>query len=185
MAMNADQGVRGDSGMQDYGLYIDLTRCTGCFACAVACMDENDLEVDQGSRGWRRVLRVEKGTYPEARIMFASLACMHCGDAPCILGCPTGALRREEGSPAVTVESPLCVGCHSCLLACPFGAPHFGRDGKMEKCDLCAERLAHGLEPACVRVCPAKALQVASFEELSARAAATSAERLVASLPSS
>ena len=51
-----------------------------------------------------------------------------------------------------------CIGCHSCAMACPFGAPSFNEEGKMVKCDGCIERLRRGLIPACVRVCPTGAL---------------------------
>ena len=49
-------------------------------------------------------------------------------------------------------------------MACPFGVPSFNREGKMEKCDGCSVRLAHGMEPACVRVCPTGALRVYTEE---------------------
>ena len=87
---------------------------------------------------------------------------MHCEDAPCLLACPTGAIRREAGAQVVGVDAGLCIGCHSCSIACPFGVPRFGTDGKMQKCDLCNERLKCGLEPACVRVCPTRALRKGS-----------------------
>ena len=83
---------------------------------------------------------------------------MHCEDAPCLMACPTGAIAREAGTRVVKVNAELCIGCHSCSIACPFGVPRFGKDGTMQKCDLCSVRLENGLEPACVRVCPTKAL---------------------------
>ena len=162
----------------EYGLYLDVERCSGCQSCAVACMDQNDIDVDTVG-AWRHVYRVERGRYPDAAIMHVSLACLHCADAPCVMACPTGAIHRADGSPAVVTDPARCVGCHSCLLACPFGAPRFGRDGKMQKCDLCADRVAAGLEPACVRVCPTKALQFGSLDDVAARTAARHAQRLV------
>ena len=137
---------------------LDLDRCTGCMACAVACMDQNDLETGTEPIAWRQVFTVESGVYPEARLRYVSLACMHCEDAPCLMACPTGAISRDPGTQAVRVDGEVCIGCHSCSMACPFGVPRFGRDGTMQKCDLCSARLERGLEPACVRVCPSKAL---------------------------
>ena len=67
------------------------------------------------------------------------------------------------GTRVVKVGCPdLCIGCHSCSDACPVGVPRFGRDGRMQKSDLCSVRLENGLEPACVRVCPTKALKQAT-----------------------
>ena len=49
-------------------------------------------------------------------------------------------------------------------MACPFGAPSFGADGKMRKCDGCVTRIRNGLEPACVRNCPTGALRCVDEE---------------------
>jgi anaerobic dimethyl sulfoxide reductase subunit B (iron-sulfur subunit) len=103
---------------------------------------------------------------------------MHCEDAPCLLACPTGAIHREAGTQVVGIDADLCIGCHSCSIACPFGVPRFGADGKMQKCDLCSERLTYGLEPACVRVCPTRALRQGSPNELSQSVERRVAERL-------
>jgi anaerobic dimethyl sulfoxide reductase subunit B (iron-sulfur subunit) len=146
--------------MSKHAFYLDTNRCVGCFACTVACMDQNDLDVGPDAAGaWRQVFSLESGVGGEARIRYVSLACMHCEDAPCLMACPTGALGREVGTQVVAVNAALCIGCHSCSIACPFGVPRFGKDGTMQKCDLCSARLENGMEPACVRVCPTKALQ--------------------------
>lgn len=158
--------------------YLDIERCSGCYACVVACMDQNDTGVGEQPTAWRHVHAVESGSYPEAHLRYVSLACMHCEDAPCLLACPTGALRRDAATRAVRVEAALCIGCHSCSIACPFGAPRFGPDGTMQKCDLCSERLAHGLEAACVRVCPTKALRRGDLNELGLGVGQKAAERL-------
>ncbi len=165
-----------------YGLFLDVQRCVGCEACVVACMDQNDLEVERKAHAWRRVFKLESGggdaAAADASIAFVSLACMHCGDAPCILGCPTGALGRDAATGAVTVEAGRCVGCHSCSIACPFGVPRYGADGRMQKCDLCSGRVAAGLDPACVHTCPTRALRYGRVNDLTAGVQQRAAERL-------
>lgn len=186
-----------------YSFFLDVERCSGCEACVVACMDQNDLEVRRKEHAWRRVFALESGGLSEgwpggadggaasgadggavggrsgsAAITFVSLACMHCADAPCVLGCPTGALGRDEVIGSVVVEAGRCIGCHSCAMACPFGVPRFGRDGRMEKCDLCAVRVEHGLDPACVHVCPTKALRFGLENDLTAAVQRRAAERM-------
>jgi anaerobic dimethyl sulfoxide reductase subunit B len=141
-----------------HAFYLDLSRCTGCFACAVACMDQNDIEAGVEPTAWRQVFAVETGSGDQARVRYVSIACMHCEDAPCLMACPGGAITREPDTGIVKVAPELCIGCHSCSIACPFGVPRFGSDGIMQKCDLCSVRLENGLEPACVRVCPTGAL---------------------------
>lgn len=148
-----------------YAIYVDVKRCTGCQACAVACMDQNDLDPDRGARPWRRIYQIEEGNYPDTKLSYLSLACMHCKDAPCMMGCPTGAIVQKTGG-MVIVNQELCIGCHSCLISCPFGGPRYDARGKMAKCTMCRERVAEGLEPACVRVCSTRALKFGSVNEL-------------------
>jgi DMSO reductase iron-sulfur subunit len=140
-------------------IYLDLERCAGCGACAVACMDQNDIFPEKGQVSFRKIYQVEKGQYPDASIHHFSMACLHCEDSPCIIACPTGAIAKDEKTTAVIVNRDLCIGCHSCALACPFGVPRYDLEDKMQKCNLCAERVESGLEPACVKVCPFKALR--------------------------
>jgi anaerobic dimethyl sulfoxide reductase subunit B len=118
--------------MSQCAFSFDVSRCSGCMACTVACQDQNDFAADE-MVAFRHVTKYEEGQYPEARIVHFSLSCQHCGDAPCLAVCPTGAIFREQGDGAVRVDRDLCVGCHSCELACPFGAPKFPQDGKMAK----------------------------------------------------
>ena len=143
---------------------LDLERCVGCFACVVACMDQNDTDPSE-TDGLRGVSPVKQAYSVTKKPGFISLACMHCEDAPCVTGCPTGCLKREENGLVVSEES-LCIGCHSCLLNCPYGAPRFGADGKISKCDGCLVRVMNGKIPACVRVCPTKALKYDTQETI-------------------
>ena len=141
---------------------LDLDRCVGCYACVVACMDQNDIVPADEDFMWRDVASIlNKGN-----IQYASLACMHCDDAPCMIACPTGAVFRDTETRLVGADKSKCIGCHSCVMACPFGAPKFDSDGKMEKCTGCSIRVENGLIPACVRICPVKALKYDAAESI-------------------
>ena len=159
---------------------LALSRCTGCMACVVACMDEKDVSSE--GPAFRQVVPLERGTYPEARLTFLSMACQHCGDALCLRVCPSGAITKREGDGIVVTDPDRCVGCHSCALACPFGAPRFLESGKMQKCDFCVGRIEQGLEPACVRTCPTRALHYGAVEDLTAERARRSADTLLDAL---
>ena len=165
--------------MSSHAFYLDVERCVGCFACTVACMDQNDLDVGPEPTAWRQVFTVESGSGDDARLRYVSIACMHCEDAPCMMACPTGAIGREVGTRVVRVDSALCIGCHSCSIACPFGVPRFGKDGTMQKCDLCSARLENGMDPACVRVCPTKALRQGDPNTLSLEKEKKAAAKLI------
>ena len=147
-------------------IYLDIEFCVGCGACIVACMDQNDIYPEKGQPAFRRIYRIEEGQFPDASIQYISAACMHCEDTPCVVGCPTGALTKDDRTGAVMVNKALCIGCHSCALACPFGVPRYDQDEKMQKCNLCVERVEAGLEPAFVRVCPTGALKFESANKI-------------------
>lgn len=141
---------------------LDVQKCSACGACAVACMDQNDHDMKSGNSPFRVVCDLENalGDY-----QYYSIACMHCEDAPCITACPCNCLRKDQETGFTVYDNTNCIGCHSCAMACPFGAPSYGRDGKMIKCDGCATRVKCGLEPACVRNCPTGALQLIDEDE--------------------
>ena len=156
-------------------IYFDVDRCIGCYACQVACKQENDLvphtleqALDNKSPVWRRVMEVEQGDYGDETVTYVSLSCMHCADAPCVIACPTGAITRDDDGARVVVNQSKCIGCKMCLLACPFGVPQYGENDLMQKCNLCLSRLEEGeKEPACVSVCPAKALKYEDTADIS------------------
>lgn len=138
---------------------FNAAMCVSCGACTVACMDQNDIDPNSQAP-FRHVQTIEKNKNEKVVFSNISMACMHCSDAPCIEACPTGCLRKDPDTGLTVYDNNKCIGCHSCAMACPFGAPAFTVQGKMTKCGGCAVRLENGLEPACVRVCPFDALKL-------------------------
>jgi len=161
------------------GFYLDISRCTSCYACVVACKAHHAIHEENVF--WRRVMTLETGTYPNVRLGNFSLSCMHCSTPACKEVCPTKAIskRREDG--LVLVDPSLCIGCKMCLTACPFGVPQYGKDGKMQKCNFCAERLDKGEQPACMNVCPTRAIHAGPMDELSTLATLKAAKQLIRS----
>ena len=138
-----------------YGFVIDQRKCIGCHACTVACKEENQVPLGV-NRTW--VKYIEKGTFPDTRRYFSVMRCNHCDNAPCVTICPTVALyRRADG--IVDFDGERCIGCKSCLQACPYDALYIDPETKTAaKCHYCAHRIEVGLEPACVIVCPVQAI---------------------------
>ena len=138
-----------------YGFVIDHRKCIGCHACTVACKSENEVPVGD-FRTW--VKYVDKGTFPEVKRHFTVLRCNHCDAAPCVEICPTVALHKRPDA-IVDLDRDRCIGCRSCMQACPYDALYLNDDtGTAEKCHYCAHRTELGLEPACVVVCPERAI---------------------------
>lgn len=160
---------------EQYGFYVDTTRCIKCWACEVACKQWHEVKANTTSR--RNVQEETSGTYPNVSRTFTSLSCMHCENPACVENCPVGALAKREEDGLVVVDTEVCIGCQTCASACPFGVPQYAEnaDGKgvhLEKCDGCLSlgRKADEM-PRCVVTCPLGALHFGTMTELEKLAA--------------
>jgi molybdopterin-containing oxidoreductase family iron-sulfur binding subunit len=122
-----------------WGMVIDLDRCTGCQACALACKAENNVppvgpaEAERGRAiAWMQILDAAESTHVEAPPAgeaggpdgFIPRPCFHCDDPPCTRVCPVNATNRTpEG--IVTQIYSRCIGCRFCMVACPFNVKFF------------------------------------------------------------
>jgi len=151
---------------------IDVSRCIGCRSCQIACKQWNELPAmfsmnsgnyqnppDLNANTWTLVRFQEVSDKNEAvKWLFRKDGCMHCTDATCVNICPAGARFRLE-SGAIGTDDEKCIGCQSCVVACPFGKPRYSEEtNKAYKCKLCTERTQKNLPPACVKACPTGAL---------------------------
>lgn len=156
------------------GFYIDVTKCTGCKTCAVACKDAHNLPV---GCNLRRVIEYAGGSWRQDRMTgawhqdvfayYLSIGCNHCEDPACVKVCPTKAhfKRKEDG--LVVIDREKCIGCGACAAACPYGAPQLDKEArKMLKCDGCLERLQSGRQPICVEACPQRAIEFGPIDAL-------------------
>ena len=149
---------------------FDQSKCSACSACMMGCLDQNDTDVVGGDLCYRKtfdneVQLADGSTY----YAYISAACMHCVDAPCIPACPVGCLSKDPETGFPVYDNTNCIGCKSCAMACPFGAPRYRHsDGKMVKCNGCNERVKNGMKPACVRACSFGALTCVTEEEYKA-----------------
>lgn len=95
---------------------------------------------------------------------------MHCFSPECVKVCPVNALTKSEYGP-VLYDREKCIGCQSCVKACPFSIPQYDEKAqKIEKCSLCAHRIAEGKEPACAEACPTGAIQFGELKTIIAKA---------------
>jgi formate dehydrogenase iron-sulfur subunit len=161
------------------GILTDVTACIGCEECVVACKKLNGLppESPPPRRGgtadglsadrWTTVIR-----RPGNR--FVRKHCRHCVHPACVSACPVGALQRTPEGPVIYDKS-LCMGCRYCMLACPYGIPHYewsSLSPSVRKCTLCYAQLQSGkvAAPACVTACPTKACVFGARSDLLAEA---------------
>lgn len=145
------------------GFYFDQTRCAGCKTCQVACKDKNKLGVGPVLR---KVGSFQVGKFPSVRMYHVSASCNHCASPACMAKCPTGAITKAEDGTVVR-DAEACIGCSSCVNACPFGHPQIDEvTGLSVKCDGCIEWREAGYLPACVEACPYRALDFGDVDEL-------------------
>ncbi len=115
--------------MARWAMVIDLKKCVNCYACTIACKQEHFLPP---GIFWNRLLVSEEGSFPNARKITYPILCNHCGNPVCVDVCPTEATyQREDG--IVEVDSDKCIGCQSCVLACPYQQRAFLSDAQTRK----------------------------------------------------
>ena len=138
--------------MSTFVLVHESEDCIGCQACEVHCKTNKGLGA--GPAPCKIVAVGPVAAAPAPRVRFVFLPCFHCADAACLNACPTGAVRRRDADGIVFIEASVCIGCKSCIVACPWGAAQWDPETrKAVKCDLCKDRLDAGLQPACVTKC--------------------------------
>lgn len=140
-------------------IYAKEEACIGCRLCEVHCIVQHSRSKDILKAFKRESLRpLPKVNVQERGATSFALQCRHCAEPVCVYSCLTGALQRDPATGVVLHSAEKCIGCWTCILACPFGAIRRDERGERKvasKCDLCP-----GLEtPACVANCPNEALE--------------------------
>jgi Fe-S-cluster-containing dehydrogenase component len=160
--------------MTRLGLLVDITKCSGCHNCFLACRDEyydNDYSpysAPQPLDGqfWMQVKEIERGSYPKPKLDYIPLPCLHCEDAPCIAAAADNAVyRREDGF--VIIDPEKAKGQKAVVNACPYRVVFWNKDLDIpQKCTMCAHRLDEGdREPRCVEACPTGALTFGDLDD--------------------
>jgi len=160
---------------------IDTTKCIGCKACQVACMEWNDLRDDIGTctghydnppdlseHSWT-LMRFAEYENPKGDLewLIRKDGCMHCEDPGCLKACPSPGAIVQYANGIVDFQEENCIGCGYCVTGCPFDVPRISKkDKKAYKCTLCSDRVAVGLEPACVKTCPTGAIVFGTKEDM-------------------
>ncbi|WP_300157240.1 4Fe-4S dicluster domain-containing protein [Solidesulfovibrio sp.] len=178
----------------------DPKKCIGCKVCEVACSTVHATPEPRtvGAMASPVLPRLYLVRVPEVTM---PVQCRHCEDAPCANVCPVAAITQKND--AIVVDEAVCMGCKTCMMACPFGAidlvPVY-KNGQAvmqnlqeaqgqglavkeklvaSKCDMCFSR---DKGPACVENCPAKALEVMSLKKEKRKRNLSSAMNLLESV---
>ena len=124
---------------RDGTFLIDLTKCTGCRACQVACKQWNQLPAEHteffSGQGYQNPPAMSEYTFTRIKFRdyqkngqnefaFYKEMCMHCNEPACASVCPVGAFEKTVEGP-VFYKDNRCIGCRFCMIACPFGVPKY------------------------------------------------------------
>ncbi|GFO63388.1 4Fe-4S dicluster domain-containing protein [Geomonas paludis] len=149
---------------------IDMTKCTGCRGCQVACKQWNQLGAEKTEfftgEGYQNPPLMSEYTFTRIKFRdyekngqnefaFYKEMCMHCNEPACASVCPVGAFKKTKEGP-VTYDADRCIGCRFCMVACPFGVPKYEWSKALplvRKCTGCYSRVKEGLKPACATTC--------------------------------
>jgi formate dehydrogenase iron-sulfur subunit len=143
---------------EQYRFHFDMKKCIGCKCCVVACNEQNG---NPASINWRRVGEVEGGYYPYAQRYHLSMGCNQCLEPSCLIGCPVEAYTKDPRTGVVVHSADACIGCQYCTWNCSYGVPQYNAArGVVGKCDMCHNRLADDMAPACVAACPEGAIEI-------------------------
>ena len=160
---------------------IDTTTCIGCKACEVACQEWNNQQFTIGTFGgsyqtlpdlapnfWNLIKFNEPDTGGGEPVwLMAKYQCMHCVEPGCLRACPAPGAIVQYRNGIVDFNSDACIGCGYCMTGCPFDVPKLNPiTKKVSKCTLCTDRVAVGLEPACIKSCPTGCLSFGTREDL-------------------
>ncbi|MBM4199804.1 MAG: formate dehydrogenase subunit beta [Gammaproteobacteria bacterium] len=166
--------------MTEVAKLIDVTKCIGCKACQSACQEWNDLReeigINEGSyqnphdltaNSWTLMRFAETEQNGTLEWLIRKDGCMHCADPGCLKACPSPGAIVQYSNGIVDFHEEHCIGCGYCIAGCPFDIPRLSKkDSKVYKCTLCSDRVAVGLEPACIKACPTQALVFGSKEDM-------------------
>ena len=166
--------------MPEVAKLIDVTKCIGCKACQAACQEWNDLREEVGvnvgsytnphdltANSWTLMRFAETESNGHLEWLIRKDGCMHCADPGCLKACPSPGAIIQYSNGIVDFHEENCIGCGYCIAGCPFNIPRLSQnDSKVYKCTLCSDRVAVGLEPACIKACPTQALVFGSKEDM-------------------
>lgn len=169
-------------------MFMDLTRCTACRGCQVACKQWKDLPgeetrntgshqnpADLGFPTLKVVRFIEKTIDNKMHWLFFPDACRHCMEPPCMGQAnldDDGAVYQDEATGAVIFTDKIVnTDGEMVRTACPYDIPRQEEGGKgVSKCDFCIDRISNGMQPACVHTCPTGCMNYGDEEEMRALA---------------
>jgi len=125
--------------------FVDFSKCFSCETCVYVC------EFIHDGKSYVRLRKTDMGVE-------IPIACFHCFNAHCMSVCKREAIIRGSNGEVLIIQSK-CNNCMECFYSCPFKAIRI-IGNKIVNCDLCKQLREQGLPPACISMCPSKAVEL-------------------------
>lgn len=174
-SLGASQKKEKVEDIEFYGMLYDSSRCGGCQSCEIACAEAHGLPkpIDEPKIGVLRktdeTRRVVVNSYKTSKgEVYIRKQCMHCNEPACAAACLTQAMHKTHEGPVIWRGSK-CMGCRYCMVSCPFDVPKFeyhSANPKIQKCDMCYDRVKDGGTTICAEICPADAIMFGKRRDL-------------------
>jgi Fe-S-cluster-containing dehydrogenase component len=113
-------------------MVIDLLKCTGCGACALACKAGNNTRDRANGQtfNWADFAIETAGRFPNFKYTARPVLCNHCGKAACVEACPVEPKAMHKSKEGLTLhDAERCIGCRACQAACPYSTNE-AKDGE-------------------------------------------------------
>ncbi len=113
-------------------MIIDLRKCVGCGACALACKTENNTALRRNGQtfNWADFVHETTGKFPNTQYRTLPVLCNHCSNAPCVEACPVEPKAMFKTREGITMHNDeRCIGCRACQEACPYSLDEVMKDG--------------------------------------------------------
>ena len=161
--------------------FVDTTLCTACRGCQVACKQWHDLpaETTENRGTYQNPADLSFDTYKLVRMSEAVIGgqlrwlffpdqCRHCLEAPCLetAGDPAAIFYDEPSGAVIYTAETKTLDAAEIIDSCPYNIPRKAPDGTLAKCDMCFDRVAAGMQPACVKTCPTGAMNFGERAEM-------------------
>jgi Fe-S-cluster-containing dehydrogenase component len=160
--------------MARFGMVIDISKCTGCYSCFLACRDEfagneypgYSAPQPMSGMNWIRIIEKERGQYPKVKVAYTPITCMHCANPGCAKVALNGAVYKTKDG-VVIIDPVKAKGQKQIVNGCPYRVIEWNEELQLpQKCDFCAHMLAKGEKiPRCVEACPPQALVFGDLDD--------------------
>jgi Fe-S-cluster-containing dehydrogenase component len=151
--------------MTRLGFVINLDTCSDHRSCMLACKKQTESFL--GSH-YIETFTAMTDDYPRPNTYFIPVPCQHCARPSCVPACPQGVFSKRVDGIVAVGDTSVCGSCQDkpCVAACPYQRIFLDpKDGRVGKCDGCAESIDAGGAPKCSTNCLGRSIMFGDLDD--------------------